>query len=232
MKSSPINHRTCLKIRSRYPYFELGSKRGLTLLEMILALFIMAIIATTLYEILFSTLKTTTEIRRIQARADEISGFVDSCRDAFGTMPASATVVADEAVGTNGFADFEITIHGAPNAFTFGGGGMIDADKILVTQQVTEGTNVSYKLDLEIVAPTNSLPLSSTPQTNIVPPINLLSGMKNIQWEFWNSTSSNYITNWDTNVSTTARPKLIRLTIQQDDETNPTQAVFWVIGGK
>jgi|GEM_PF-4425399 len=200
---------------------------GLTLLEMLLALFILTIIATTLYSTLYSALKTTAEIRRIQTQEDEITGLVDSCRDAFGTMPTNATLQAVEAVGTNGNADFEISLHGAPDAFTFGGAGMIDADKILVTQQEMDGTNPIFHLDLEVAVPTNSSTVVAG-QTNLIPAINLLSGMKNIQWEFWDSTSSNYDTNWDT---AGKKPKLIRLTIQQQDGTNPIQIVFWVSGG-
>lgn len=196
----------------------------MTLLEVMLAVGILALITGTLYQSIYSTLYSATEIRRIQATSDQISGLMDSCREALATMPPPARIRAVRSTGTNGQPTFEIRIRNSPPAFTFGGTGMVYADKVLITE---EGTNNTYNINLAIIAPTasTSSTATDTTTTNLVPPINLVSGVKSIHWEFWNWMNGTFQDDWDI---PGRRPSIIRLSIQTSEDTTTNQAVFWV----
>src|SRR5690606_30641101 len=65
---------------------------GFTLMEVVVALAILAMITGSLFAILQGSVRGASQIEQVQRENDSINRFLDLCRKTFTTMPSSATL--------------------------------------------------------------------------------------------------------------------------------------------
>src|SRR3954471_5083011 len=106
-----------------------ASRSGFTLLEIIMALAILALISGTVFGIMRTSLRTAVETQKMQMEDDELSRFIMLCRHTFQNLPSTA-ILTLKIVETGDPVQQELTINGVPEAFAFGTNPMSYKDSI------------------------------------------------------------------------------------------------------
>ncbi|MCB1228359.1 MAG: prepilin-type N-terminal cleavage/methylation domain-containing protein [Verrucomicrobiales bacterium] len=95
------------------------SARGFTLIEVIIALTLFALITGTLFAIIQGAVKGSSEIEQVRRENDSINRLLDVCRKTFATLPSAATLTL-ETSGSSMTQTQELRITGSPDCFGFG----------------------------------------------------------------------------------------------------------------
>lgn len=193
--------------------------RGLTLLETILSILILAIIGGAGLAMINAVLLATDELELQQTREREVMAFAEMCRQAFANLPADATVWSGED-GPGGIGDGPegVQIDLAPMLFTFGRAGMHPGSIQIVVEPQVGGL---YRLVLHRLPPEDELELDRGMQgeSSLV----LMRDVADMQWRFYDEQTDQWLEIWE---EPGRRPTLVEWTLDAPPLSEPTRAVF------
>lgn len=95
-----------------------AAARGLTLLEVVVGMAILALMAGAIYAIVSGSVESTAALSQIQAEDRRVETFLDRCRDAFSHLPEGATIQLQ--LLQNEPMRQELTLRQVPEAFGWG----------------------------------------------------------------------------------------------------------------
>jgi prepilin-type N-terminal cleavage/methylation domain-containing protein len=207
-----------------------------SLLEVVIALTILALISTTLFAIIKGSVKGASDIQRTQRENDELNRFFELCRQTFHMMPASATFKLT-ATGQAGESSQELAISGVPFCFGFG------TDPISY-----EATTIALRPDLAHPTTEDGAPryTAGITRKDIVPsqadgqttgqPVSdptviddqgrywmpVLPGVTLMKWRFFKDSSDEWLEDW----SDSKWPELVELQLQMEGRNIPIRMVW------
>ncbi|MFZ4764743.1 MAG: prepilin-type N-terminal cleavage/methylation domain-containing protein [Roseimicrobium sp.] len=213
-------------------------RHGFTLLEIVMALTILALLSGMVFGIIRVSMNTATETRALQLENDAVSRFILLCRHTFQNLPSTAilTLTITEK-GTP--PQQELTLSGVPEAFAFGVNPMSYKDSILGLRPDLTATNAS-----ETGAPLYTLALSREdiiPKDPNQPPgaaspsgegaaapddqgrywMPLMSNVTSLSWRFLKEDDV-----WEEEWDSTNLPLLVEMNLLLQERTQPLRVVF------
>lgn len=210
---------------------------GFTLIEVVVALTILAMMTGTLFAIIQGSVRAASQIEQLQRENDSINRLLDVLRKTFTTLPSAATIslaLTDQ----NASDQQELTITGAPNTFGFGIKPISYSPTILGLRpdpaaRVDQAGNLLYNLSLsredlippsddDGVAPSQELDgvLAQDEQGRHWMP--LLPEVSTLKWRFYKLRDDTWLEEW----SESAWPDLIEIQLLMKDRVTPTRMVF------
>lgn len=210
---------------------------GFSLLEVVIALTILAMISTTLFAIIRGSVKGAADIERLQRENDQISRFLEMCRLTFHTMPSSAQLtLVSAAQSASGQA--ELGVSGVPTCFGFGTNPVSYEETTIglqpdVQTPTTEDGQPRFTLCIsrkDIIPQTDEnggmaqqtadSALAADGQGRYWMP--LLPGVLMLQWKFFKDSTDEWLEEW----SDSKWPDLIELQFQMEGRALPTRVVW------
>lgn len=223
---------------------ELRTANGFSLLEVVIALTILAMISTTLFAIIKGSVKGASDIERTQRENDQINRFLDICRTTFQTMPASATLTLKQLDSSGLSSSQELAIAGVPTCFGFGPSPTSYEETVLglrpdVRQPTAEDGTARYLLsitrkDLLGASTDPNQPAVFTTGLDEDPEfapddqqrtwMPLLRGVSMMKWRFFKDSTDEWLEEW----SSSKWPDLIELQLQMEGRALPMRMVWAV----
>ncbi|WP_269724120.1 PulJ/GspJ family protein [Verrucomicrobium spinosum] len=219
-----------------------ASAGGFTLLEMIMALTLLALLSGMVFGIVRVSVRTAVDTRQIQQENDEVNRYVALCRHMFQNLPVTA-ILSLKVTETATPPIQELTISGAPEAFSYGYSPMSYKDTILgirpdyaATESAEtnpQGTRLYYLgLSREDIIPTQvgqSAGVTRAAGDGLAAPddqgrywMPLLSGVVSLNWRFYKQDEDVWEEEWED----TDLPPLVEMNLLLKDRTLPLRAVF------
>jgi len=214
-----------------------------SLLEVVIALTILAMITTTLFAIIKGSVKGASDIERTQRENDQINRFLELCRITFQTMPSSATLTLKQ-LDSSGMASMqELSIAGVPSCFGFGALPTSYEETVIglrpeLSQPTNEEGQTRYLLSItrkDIIRassdPTQTVMFTNpTDYPELAPDdqqrtwLPLLPGVILMKWRFFKDSSDEWLEAW----TDTKWPDLIEIQLQMDGRSLPLRMVWAV----
>ena len=238
MCTNPVNADPQASIRNSDLRFR-TSRSGFTLIEVVVALTILAMMTGTLFSIIQGSVRAASQIELVQRENDSINRLLDVLRKTFTTLPSTATL--ELALTDQNVADQqELTITGAPNTFGFGIKPISYSPTILglrpdAAARVDAAGNPFYSLSIsreDLIPPTDDKGVAPNQELdgvlaqdelgrNWMP---LLPEVSSLKWRFYKLSEDTWFEEW----SESAWPDLIEIQILMRDRITPTRMVFSV----
>lgn len=214
-------------------------RHGFTLLELVLALTILAMLTTTVFSIVRASMDNAMFTQQLQKENDEVNRFVALCRQAFQSLPSTA-ILTLTITDTAQPVKQELTLSGAPDAFSFGVNPMSYKDTILcirpdyaATQASQDGQPLYYlglsREDLIPTDPNQGPAISQTTGNDVSAPddqgrywMPLISNALSLTWRFYKVADDTWVEEWDS----TDLPQLVEMNLLLQDRTLPLRVVF------
>jgi prepilin-type N-terminal cleavage/methylation domain-containing protein len=210
---------------------------GFTLIEVVVALTILAMMTGTLFAIIQGSVRAATQIELLQRENDSINRLLDVLRKTFTTLPSTATIglaLTDQ----NASDQQELTITGAPNTFGFGIKPISYSPTILslrpdAAARVDEAGNLLFSLSLsreDLIPPTDDKGVAPSQELDGVLAqdeqgrhwMPLLPEVSTLKWRFYKLKDDTWLEEW----SESTWPDLIEIQLLMRDRTLPTRMVF------
>lgn len=219
-------------------YFLLRSCRAFSLLEVVIALTILAMITTTLFAIIKGSVKGASDIERLQRENDQINRFLELVRQTFQGLPGSAQLTLT-ALGQTAGSGQELTIAGVPTCFGFGLSPTSYEDTIiglrpdLVKPTTDEDGLPRYTLSIsrqDIIPQTDENGMSLQQSADSVLAADeegrywmpLLPGVVLLQWKFFKESTDEWLEEWEDSTW----PDMIEMQLQMEGRTVPLRMVW------
>jgi type II secretory pathway pseudopilin PulG len=106
---------------------------GLTLLEVVVGLTILALISGAIHAVVSGSVEATAAVSRIEAENRRVETFLERCREAFAHLPSGATI--ELRLLENDPLRQELTLRGVPEAFAWGEHGWWDKPIVTLAPQ-------------------------------------------------------------------------------------------------
>ena len=181
-----------------------------TLVEIVLALVILALLAGALYSVVDAAMEGAAELQVRQDRSREIGAFLSLCRNTFSGMPGTATFQARVVQDGQRYST-EMVFRNAPGFLGWGGAGNSYRSTILGVRGLVGGlAGVGILQDSE--ANITAYLDDSTAPTR--PWLMLISDLRDVQWRFFDKSTSSWVKIWN---NPTARPAYAELTLSDAD---------------
>ena len=215
-----------------------------SLLEVVIALTILAMITGTLFAIIKGSVRGASDIERTQRENDQINRFLELCRITFQTMPSSATLTLKQLDSSGMSSSQELSIAGVPTCFGFGAAPTSYEETVIglrpdVIVPTSEDGSPRYLLSItrkdilaasadasQIVVFTTGLDENPeyAPDDQQRTWLPLLRGVKMMKWRFFKDSSDEWLEEW----SESKWPDLIELQLQMEGRSLPTRIVWAV----
>lgn len=209
-----------------------------SLLEVVIALTILAMITTSLFAIIKGSVKGASDIERVQRENDQLNRFLELCRLTFQTMPSSATLTLKSIDANNAASGQELSIAGVPTCFGFGLTPTSYEETVIGLRPDTihpTAEDGSPRFDLAITRK-DIIPQTSDNQMSIQQSVSgalatdeqgrswlpLLPGVVLLQWQFFKDSTDEWLPEW----SSSKWPDLIELKIQMEGRSQPMRIVW------
>lgn len=232
---------TSLKPRSSraLPYRCHRLSRAFTLLEVVIALTMLAMFSGTLFTLIRGSVKAATEIQQLQKDNDQVNRFIALSRQAFQNLPVTA-ILTLTVTEKNTPTLQELTISGAPEAFPFGISPISYKETILglrpdlaATEASESGQRVYYLgVSREDIVPEDvnrSAGVTRSVGDGVAAPddqgrfwMPLLPAVTSLTWRFYKEDEDTWEEEWDS----TEFPPLIEMNLLLADRTQPIRVVF------
>ncbi len=214
-------------------------RQAFTLIEVVMALSILALLSGMVFGIMRVSLKTAVETQKMQMENDEVSRFIMLCRHTLQNLPGTS-ILSLKVIQTGDPVQQELTISGVPEAFAFGSNPMSYKDSILgmrpdvpATEASQEGINLYYmglsREDLIPNDPSQKNNIASGTGEGLATPddqgrfwMPLLSGVTSITWRFYKEDGDTWEEEWDS----TDLPQLVEMNLMLQGRTVPIRSVF------
>jgi len=205
-------------MRSARKGFGQNSRKGFTLVEVMISLSIMALLAASVYAIVTSVIGASRTAMDQQLTLRRLDAFLRVTRGAFLNLPPAGTITLEIGRGRDGQAEQQLILAKAQRLFglpSLGGGSLV-----LASQAQSDGTR---SINLLRISP------NATDQERAKslasPGIPLLPGLRKPHWTFRIPGQDD----WQEELPAgSPRPLLVRLQLQIDDLPNPVEAIFYV----
>lgn len=210
-----------------------------TLLEVVIALTMLAMFSGTLFALIRGSVKAATEIQRLQKDNDQVNRYIALCRQTFQNLPATAILTLTVTEKSTPPVQ-ELTISGAPEAFPFGVSPISYKETILGIRPdlaATEASETGQRLyylgvSREDIVPeqvNQSAMVSRSTGDGVASPddqgrywMPLLPAVTSLTWSFYKEEEDIWEEEWDS----TNLPPLIEMNLLLADRTQPIRAVF------
>ncbi len=193
------------------------TRAGMTLLEVVLALSVLAMLAATIFLMVETTMRATVIIQESWTRQQQIDRLTYLCRHTLRNLPRSATIAG-------GFEDVDgrempvLTFKNLPGLEVFGSTGQADEELSLMGIPRLGG---GYHLAVRIVTP--------PPEGGLDEPIEdfitLVQDLAVLEWRFFQTGDEEWRYEWTDEQN---RPSLIQLVLMAIEETRTNHATFWI----
>lgn len=200
----------------------MGGKHGFTLLEVVLAMALIALLVGGIYGVARGAVQISSKVVRNQQRSMTVHSFLELCRRNFETMPGNAKI---ELISEGSVGQFltELVITDYPLAFTWTGVPAGSAEVIMKTEKETSGSIrvvLQYLNEEEAEDRENALG-----SRDFGVKLTLLNEVKLLQWRFWDPRTEEWEVEW---VDNARRPSLVELNLEFYDAEEPLRSVFWI----
>lgn len=214
---------------------------GFTLMEVVIALIILGMITGTLFSIIQGSVRAASQIEQVQRENDSINRFLELCRQAFTTLPSTATLTLTSLDPNNPVSSAqELTIAGSTRCFSFGIRPISYEDTILGLRPdpagaVDENGLPLYYLSLsreDLIPETDDNQMAMRQETTgLNAPdeqgrywMPLLPGVVQMKWRFYKASDDAWLEEWDDSTW----PDLVELQLQMRDRNLPLRMVYSV----
>lgn len=189
----------------------------MTLLEVILALAVLAMLAATVFLMVETTMRATVIIQESWTRQQQIDRLTYLCRHTFRNLPRSATI-------TGGVEDVDgkempvLTFKNLPGLEVFGSSGQNEEEISLMGIPRLGG---GYHLAVRILTPPPEGRLDEPTEDYIT----LIQDLAVLEWRFFQTGDEEWRYEWTDEQS---RPSLIQLVLMAIEESRTNRATFWI----
>ncbi len=201
---------------STFPNGLQSSRRGFTLLEVLLSMGILALIAGSIYAISNSAITASRTAMEQQLTLRRVDAFLRVTRDALLNLPAQATVSLEVARGIGGDPEPRLTLGNVQGLFgvpSLGGGALV-----LAARPRADGTRTITMLRIPPKANERELAAAlAAPGTPLLP------GVRKPRWSFLSGDS--WKEEWPVG---SPRPALVRLQFGISGIPDPVEAIFFL----
>jgi hypothetical protein len=204
--------------RSRRPELHTPVRRGLALIEVVLAMAILTLVVIGVYRIVAAAMQTTAEVRTLRIRTSEIQAFIHLCENTLRTLPATAQLTGINEEEAGRYIPV-LTFRNAPAAFAFGPHDAFLGPKSLRLVQQIGGL---YRVDLILEEEED---LSRAVFKEPLPPLQLIKDLRSLAWQFYDKNTAQWTEAWE---NPDQRPSLVRLTMQPAELSTPMVVDFWL----
>lgn len=213
--------------------------RAFTLLEVVIALTMLAMFSGTLFALIRGSVKAAAEIQQVQKDNDQVNRFIAICRQAFQNLPVTA-ILTLTVTETSTPSLQELTISGAPEVFPFGISPISYKETILglrpdvaATEASESGQRVYYLgVSREDIVPeevNQGAGVTRSTGDGVAAPddqgrywMPLLPAVTSLTWRFYKEEEDTWEEEWDS----TQFPPLIEMNLLLSDRTQPIRVVF------
>jgi type II secretory pathway pseudopilin PulG len=208
------------------------------LIEVVVALTILAMMTGTLFAIIQGSVKAASQIEQLQRETDSINRLLDVLRKTFNSLPSTATLTLT-LPDANASDQQELLIVGAPNSFGFGIKPISYSPTTLALRpdaasRVDEAGAPLYSLSIsreDLIPPTDDSSgvaqnqeldgvLAQDDQGRVWMP--LLPEVSSLKWRFYQLRDETWLEEWDKSTW----PDLIEIQLLMRDRTTPIRMVF------
>ncbi|SDU06608.1 prepilin-type N-terminal cleavage/methylation domain-containing protein [Verrucomicrobium sp. GAS474] len=191
-------------------------RRGFTLLEVMLALAVFAVVAGGLFGTIRGMMKATATLREAQRDANGIYGVFELCRRTFAALPSAATILSTATDGATPLP-YELVLENASSAFIFGDRAFFYGEIAMTAHTEGDGT-LTLGVEYRRIDTTTGLAM---PNPLWLP---LLTNLKEMQWHYYDATAESWEDTW----TETTRPALVQLTLMHGDDPREWTQTFWL----
>lgn len=192
--------------------------RAFTLIEVTLAMAILALLAGALYAMVDATIRATSELNTRQNRSQQVRGLIELCHKTFRSLPVNSTMEVRIVEQRQNYVP-EIVFRNAPGLFTWGEPDAEQTSTILgVRPQV--GGLVSLSLLQDSDQEIGSYLLGGSPKQPWLP---LITGLRKVEWRLYDPRTGGWLKEWK---EPSFRPALVELTLTLEEGVQ--RYVFWV----
>jgi prepilin-type N-terminal cleavage/methylation domain-containing protein len=198
-----------------------GARSGFTLLEVVLALALLALLVSAIYAIVQGAMGATITVTREENRNREVEGYIDLLRRSLRTLPGEGTITY-EIVELLGKKIPKLTVDGG--SFIFPGGslaGMYSAMILTAREQVGGLWTLGLERELTDEEKKERTSLEDDPRAFLP----LVSDVTTFQWRFYDTRTQQWREEW---TERSTRPGAIELNIVLAGEQAPIRSLCWM----
>ena len=213
--------------------------RAFTLLELVIALTIIAMLSGTVYAIISGSVQAAARMQKTQVEKDQVNRFIQVLRQNFQSLPSTATVkikTIDNAAGLQ-----ELTISGLPDCFGFGAIPISYKDTVIglrPDQDATERSDSKQQVFFIGITREDIIPedasghsaqmvrsagigdLAPDDQGRVWMP--LMTNVSALTWRAYKDDNEQWVDEW----SSSAFPQLVEMNLTLSEHTQPMRVVF------
>lgn len=199
-----------------------GRRRGFTLIEVVLAIALIALLVGGVYAVARGAFEVGNEVVYNQQRSMLVHSFLELARTNFEKMPGNAQIeLSTDAMGNEFLSELIIT--GYPLAFVWSGVPAGSEEVIIRTEKESRG---SVRVVAQYLTEEEAEERQGGQDAyDMGVKLTLLSGIRLLQWRFYDVRTEEWETEWEDN---TRRPSLVELTLEFFDAQEPVRSVFWI----
>ncbi|NJK93389.1 MAG: prepilin-type N-terminal cleavage/methylation domain-containing protein [Blastochloris sp.] len=216
-----LNHRNS-GAGSRHRIRRAPGHAGFSLFEVTLALFILALLAGSIYGVIRGTVQMAASMDEARARQQQLDGLMELCRKSFRMLPAKASLEG-RIRQVDGKILPEVLIRQAPELLAWDQVRDFETMNVIGLRPQLGGL---FSLSLLRVSEAEILgkdPVSAAQPDAWLP---LISDLSKVEWRFYDPRAGAWL---DTLPRGSARPTAVELKLWLPEEENPVTAVFWVV---
>lgn len=205
-----------------------AGQRGFSMLELMIALAIFAIIGGALFQVMDACLRTTGELHDMQRFTRQVASYTELCRKGFATLPGDATMISPVSEEADGQ---ELRFRNTPGLFAWGATPMNYGTTTLAVRPQEDGlfslslSRSDFKLpeeEAEDAGQTAEVPeLEPDDQGRYWLP--LIADLEWARWRFYDPRRREWQEAWP---YSQRRPSMMELTLMIPGDTVPYRAVF------
>ncbi len=214
------------------------NRRGFTLLEVVIAVTILALLTGSIYGLLRQSVMAAADLETAEKEDQAIHHFIELCRSTLESLPGGATFTAE--VIEEGAMRQELTISGVFDAFSFGEDPVSESDTVLGLQPYESPSGAESHTPLYTIAISREdfapqgedgeMAIRVGGNDEFFAPdeegrywLPLLPAIASLQWQFWDEDEEIWIETWDDEES---RPPMIELQLQPAGRSLPIRVVY------
>lgn len=198
--------------------------RAFTLLEMMLTVAVFSLLMTAAFALVGTSTELLTEVSEVQNESALRLRFIETCRSAFESMTEKSSVEFHYVDGGSGNFNTYLSLVDNPEAFDFGMNRFEEVTRVVIAAElqrdgsIRSGVYYMTEEDFEEARQSDFSVINA-------PYIELLPGMRQLTWRFYDSQARTWRQTLDGNFSTS----LIELTIRTEGSSTPFRSVFWYL---
>ena len=226
-------------MKTRGQRFSARLCRGISLLELVVALTIIAMLSGTVYAIISGSVRAAVHMQHVQIENDEVNRFIQVLRQAFQSLPSTATITLKTGDTSSGLQ--ELTISGSPECFGFGPNPISYKDTIIglrPDENATEKSESKQTLFFLGITREDIIPQDPSGQSSqqvrstgagLLAPdgagriwMPLMSNVASLTWRCYKDDQEQWQDEW----SSTAFPQLVEMNLTLAERTQAIRVVF------